>query len=67
MPRAQCCCGSLTIGVAGEPVLNAVCHCTNCKRRTGSGFGWQCYFPESAVTAPSGEAGVYEFVSQSGA
>ena len=37
--RAVCCCGQATIEVEGEPAIHAVCHCDNCKRRTGSAFG----------------------------
>ena len=58
--KAQCCCGACSIEVEGEPVLNAVCHCSNCKRRTGSAFGWSAYFTDDQVTARTGEYGVYE-------
>lgn len=36
---ATCCCGQTSIEVSGEPVFHCVCHCDNCKRRTGSAFG----------------------------
>jgi hypothetical protein len=52
---ASCCCGACEIEVAGEPVLNAICHCDNCKRRTGSAFGWSAYFADDAVVARRGE------------
>jgi hypothetical protein len=56
---ACCCCGDCTIAVEGEPVLNAICNCTSCKRRTGSAFGWSAYFPDAAVTAKAGETSLY--------
>ena len=56
---ARCACGKATITVRGEPVLNAVCHCNNCQRRTGSAFGLNVYFPDERVLAASGEMGVY--------
>jgi len=56
---AQCCCGACEIEVAGEPVFNAICHCDNCKRRTGSAFGWSAYFPDQDVQA-RGEMRRYE-------
>lgn len=56
MARARCSCGQLVIEVEGEPVLNALCHCSDCRRRTGSAFGWQAYFLESQIRERSGEA-----------
>ena len=58
--KAVCCCGALEVEAAGEPVLNAICHCDNCKRRTGSAFGWSAYFPEASVTV-RGEVRIYAF------
>lgn len=57
---ARCCCNACEIEVAGEPVLNAICHCDNCKRRTGSAFGWSAYFPDRDVKVRGGEMGRYE-------
>ena len=61
--KASCCCGACTIEVEGEPVLNALCHCANCRRRTGSAFGWSAYFADEAVTTQTGEFGLYEIKS----
>ena len=58
--KAQCCCGACSIEVEGEPVLNAICHCGNCKRRTGSAFGWSAYFADDQVTARTGDFSLYE-------
>lgn len=38
--KASCCCGKSTIEAEGPVRLNAICHCENCKRRTGSALGW---------------------------
>jgi hypothetical protein len=57
--KAVCCCGACSIEVEGDPVLNAVCHCSSCKKRTGSAFGWSAYFPDGKVIAKSGETHVY--------
>jgi hypothetical protein len=51
---AACCCEAASITVAGEPDVNAVCHCSDCKKRTGSAFGWQVYFPDAAVVGNVG-------------
>ena len=57
--KAICCCGDSSIEVSGEPTLNGVCHCDNCKRRTGSAFGWQMYFLDTQVLAAEGEFSVH--------
>ena len=62
--KAHCCCGACSIEVEGEPVLNAICHCGNCKRRTGSAFGWSTYFRDEQVTARTGDFGVYEITAK---
>ena len=58
--KATCCCGACSIEVEGEPELNALCHCANCKKRTGSAFGWSAYFADGRVVGRSGDFRVYE-------
>ena len=58
---ATCACGNTTISVKGQPTLHSVCHCTNCKRRTGSAFGVSAYFEKSAVIDRQGQTCVYAF------
>ncbi len=57
---ARCCCGACAIEVLGAPLVNAICHCDNCKRRTGSAFGWSTYFADDQIVARSGELRCYE-------
>jgi hypothetical protein len=61
--KASCCCGRSSIHVEGEPSLNGICHCDNCKRRTGSAFGWSAYFRDGQVVQKSGELKLYEIHS----
>jgi hypothetical protein len=63
--KAMCCCGACSIEIEGEPVLNAVCHCTNCKRRTGSAFGWSVYVADHQVMQREGDLRLYELVGAS--
>ena len=56
---ATCACGSAAITLAGPVKIHAVCHCTNCKRRTGSAFGWSAYFPREARVGVHGELVAY--------
>lgn len=58
---ATCCCGACSIEVAGAPVINAICHCTNCKRRTGSAFGWSVYVADEQVVRKAGDVRCYAF------
>lgn len=58
---ATCACGQTLITVKGDPTMHGVCHCTNCKRRTGSAFGISSYFPKSNVVRTSGETSKYAF------
>jgi hypothetical protein len=57
---ARCCCGACSIEVEGAPLMNAICHCGNCKRRTGSAFGWSTYFADEQVIGRSGDVRCYE-------
>jgi hypothetical protein len=61
---ATCCCGACSIEVEGEPRINAICHCRNCKKRTGSAFGWSSYFADGQVVGKSGEARLYEIAGK---
>ena len=57
--KATCCCEKSWVQVEGEPVINAICHCRNCKKRTGSAFGWSAYFSDTKVVQKVGELKVY--------
>ena len=59
--RANCCCGSCMIVVKGEADMVGVCHCGNCKRRTGSAFGISSYFHRDKIQTISGEFNCYCF------
>ncbi len=52
---AACACGRLTARCTGEPERVSICHCLDCKRRTGSAFSYNATFPEAqvAVSGPS--------------
>jgi hypothetical protein len=48
--RASCSCGSLNIQCGGEPIRTSVCHCLECRKRTGSAFSYNARFYERDVT-----------------
>ena len=61
--KAMCCCGACAIQVKGDPEINAICHCRNCQRRTGSAFGWSAYFRNDRVTATIGAFRTYSIAN----
>lgn len=46
---AACACGDCRVSVVDEPIFGGLCHCQNCRQRTGSAFGWQAYWPTARV------------------
>lgn len=58
-----CLCRSVRYRTVGEPIIDGLCHCTFCKRRTGSAFGMYAYFGERAVEIKSGILKAYEYRS----
>jgi hypothetical protein len=62
---ATCRCGQLKAIVTGEPVRVSVCHCLNCKKRSGSAFAVQARWPEEQVRI-EGRSNSFELVADSG-
>lgn len=63
--NASCACGALTARLDGDPVRISVCHCLDCKRRTGSAFSWNAHWPE-AQAAVEGQYCSYQRSSDDG-
>lgn len=63
---ATCCCESLQIEVDGDPSLQVICHCSNCKKRTGSAFGISAYYKDTRITNTIGASSTYRRASESG-
>lgn len=65
-PRtASCRCGQLKATVIGEPVRVSVCHCLNCKKRSGSAFAAQARWPAEQVQI-EGRSNSFKKVADSG-
>lgn len=56
---ATCCCGKASLDVQGSPELHGICHCSDCKKRTGSAFGISAYFKSDNVLNIRGEFSCY--------
>lgn len=66
LKKAECCCGKTIIELEGDFAINAVCHCDNCKKRTGSAFGHSVYFAkEQAVSIPE-TTNIYHVAAKTG-
>jgi hypothetical protein len=46
----RCMCGSVSYSAEADPVVQAVCHCTDCQRQTGSPFTVVVGVPRAALT-----------------
>src|SRR5438105_14969555 len=46
----HCLCGSIKYSAAAEPVVQVVCHCTDCQRQTGGPFTVVVGVPRDALT-----------------
>ena len=62
---ASCRCGQLRATVTGEPVRVSVCHCLNCKKRSGSAFAVQARWLAEQVTI-EGRSNTHVMVADSG-
>jgi hypothetical protein len=47
--EARCACGALSARTEGDPIRLSVCHCLDCKRRSGSAFSWNATWPADRV------------------
>lgn len=61
-----CACGAVRFEAAAAPVLQAICHCADCRAATGADFTTTAFFPATALTV-SGSVEARAFVAASGA
>ena len=62
---ASCRCGQLRATVTGDPVRVSVCHCLDCKKRTGSAFSAQARWPGEQVKV-EGDSKMWMHLADSG-
>lgn len=48
--EARCACGALGARAEGDPVRISVCHCLDCKRRSGAAFSWTATYDAARVS-----------------
>jgi len=59
MLTGGCHCGAIRYQVSGEPIHNALCHCTDCRRHAGAPMVSWTLFSNDNFTVIQGEAKVY--------
>lgn len=62
---AQCACGALSATCRGNPVRVSICHCLDCKRRSGSAFSYNATYAAAQVST-RGEHGTYRRTGDEG-
>lgn len=63
--EARCACGQLRARCKGKPMKLSLCHCSQCRLRTGSAFGVAVFFAKDNVE-PAGESRTYTRIGDSG-
>lgn len=63
--KGGCLCGSARYTSSAAPVMAAHCHCTDCRKASGTGHGTHIVLPEAAYTQ-SGELKSYDHPADSG-
>ena len=61
-----CQCGALRYEVRAEPLSLYVCHCTECQRQSGSGFGMSAVVPRQDFAFTKGKPRRYSRTADSG-
>ncbi len=66
MLTGGCQCGACHYRVAAAPLALYVCHCTECRRQSGSAFGISVIVAKSAVRLDQGEVAVWSRPTDAG-
>ena len=62
---SRCACGALSATCRGEPVRVSICHCLDCKRRSGSAFAYTATY-EAGQVSTRGDHGTYRRTGDEG-
>lgn len=58
-----CLCGAVTYSSPAEPVMTAICHCTDCQKQSGSAFSLVVVAPKDGFEV-TGEPAVFETIGE---
>jgi len=62
---SRCACGALSATCRGAPVRVSICHCLDCKRRSGSAFAYTATY-EAGQVSTRGDHGTYRRTGDEG-
>ncbi|GAB7350051.1 hypothetical protein MBLNU459_g0721t1 [Dothideomycetes sp. NU459] len=65
MPSGSCLCGKVGISYTGEPAVKALCHCTDCRKMSGSAYSVNNVVSEEGFKT-TGNPKVFSKVADSG-
>ena len=60
----HCSCGAITYRAAAAPLMQAVCHCKDCQRQSGTAFSIVVAVPRDALTIDGDKLSVYKTVGE---
>jgi hypothetical protein len=66
MHTGGCICGAVRYEITGEPHVTYVCHCTDCRRQSGSAFGLTSVLTADQLKITRGELKTQTRVAESG-
>jgi len=66
MMTGSCLCGSVSFRIEGKVGPVGYCHCSQCRKATGTAFAANADVQRSAITFVSGQDGVREYESSPG-
>jgi hypothetical protein len=61
-----CQCGNVRYEITGAPVELVVCHCKECQRQSGSGFGMSLFVADGGFRLTAGELKFFHVTCDSG-
>jgi len=64
--KGSCLCGEVKYESSAEPLMIAACHCTHCRKQSGSAFSVNIGVPADSVTITGDSLKTYDDMGASG-
>lgn len=64
--KGACLCGNVTYSSAVEPVAQAICHCLDCQKQTGTAFSMVVGLAESDLEVTGSSHAIYSTIGDTG-
>ena len=64
--NGHCLCGKISFTFTGQPVRSTICHCSNCRNRTGSLFSAHIWFAADQLSMDWQDCAQYSFETPAG-